>query len=79
MKVLNRLDNYLSDKEYKMIVKKKCIDIINYSEIIDFSPQKVSIKYNNKVIIVDGKNLTISKMEDNEVLISGTISNIRIN
>ena len=79
MKIFDRIDNYLSDKEYKIIIKNNLIDIINYDEIIDFSPLKISVKYNNKIIIVDGLNLTICKMQEDEVLISGNISNIRIN
>lgn len=79
MKILNRIDSYLSDNEYKIVIKKNTINIINYDEIVDFSPLKISVKYSNKLIIVDGQNLTISKMQDDEVLISGTILNIRIN
>ena len=76
---MNRLDNYLYDKEYKIIIKENYINIINYDEIKDFSLTKVSIKYQNKIIIIEGKNLVISKMVENEVLITGNIINIRIN
>ena len=79
MKILNRLDNYLSDREYKIIIKENYIDIINYDEIIDFSLNKVSIRYKDKLIIVEGKNLVITKMIDEEVLITGNITTIRIN
>lgn len=79
MKILDRIDNYLCDKEYKLTIKKNTINIVNYDEIIDFSPLKIAVKYSNKIITVEGKNLTISKMLEDEVLISGLISNIRIN
>ena len=79
MKLMNRVNNYLCDREYKIIIKENYINIINYDEIVDFSLTKVSIKYNNKLIIIEGKNLVISKMLEQEVLITGNISNVRIN
>lgn len=79
MKLKERIDNYLYDREYKIIIKNNEINIVNYDEIIDFSLTTISIKYRNKKIIIDGKNLLISKMIENEVLITGDISNIRIN
>ena len=48
MKLIDRIDNYLCDKEYKIIIKENKINIVNYDEIIDFSLTKISIKYNKK-------------------------------
>jgi len=79
MKLLNKIDNYLYDREYRIIIKINEVNIINYDEIIDFSLTQISVKYNNKKIIIDGKNLVISKMLDNEVLVTGDIYNVRIN
>jgi len=78
MKLIDRLDNYLCDKEYKIIIKKNKINIINFDEIIDFSLNKISIKYQEKVVNIEGNDLVITKMLDNEVLITGNISLIRI-
>lgn len=79
MKIINRISNYLNDSEYQIIVKSNQIDIINYDEIIDFSLTKISIKYKKNIFVIEGINLAITKMLDNEVLITGNISNIRIN
>lgn len=79
MKIFDRLDDYLYDKEYKIIIKQNEVNIINYDEIIDFTLSKVSVKYKNKIIIIEGRNLIISKMIEDEVLIIGDITNIRIN
>lgn len=79
MKLLDRLDNYLYDKEYKITVKENYVDIVNYDEIVDFTLSKISVRYKNKIIIIEGKDLTISKMIDNEVLVTGIIAMIRIN
>ncbi len=79
MKALNRLENYIYDKEYKIIIKEKSIDIINYDEITAFSITQIKLKYQNKSIIINGKNLVITKMQDNEVLITGIIDQVCIN
>lgn len=79
MKLMNRLDNYLYDREYKIIVKDGFVDIVNYDEIVDFTLTKISVRYKNKIIIVEGRDLTISKMIDNEVLVVGNIEVVRIN
>ena len=79
MKLINKLDRYLEDKKYQIIIKEKQVNIINFQEIIDFSINKITIRCENKIINVEGKNLIISKMLDEEVLITGIIYNIRIN
>lgn len=79
MKLLNRVENYLYDREYKIILKDNQINIINYDEIIDFSLTKISIRIKQKIIIIEGTKLIISKMLEDEVLVTGNVSNIRIN
>lgn len=79
MKLISKLENYLNDLDYKIVVKNNQINIINYDEIIDFSLSKISIRYKNKKFIVEGTNLVITKMFDNEVLINGNICSIIIN
>ena len=76
---MNKLDRYLEDKNYQIIIKENQINIINYEKIIDFTINKISLRCNNKIINIEGKNLIISKMLDEEVLIAGIIHNIRIN
>lgn len=79
MRLINKLDRYLEDKTCEIIVKDNKVDIINYKEIIDFSTNKISLKCDNKIINIEGKNLIISKMLYDELLITGIIINIRIN
>lgn len=79
MKLMDRFNDYISDREYKIIIKENTLNIINYDEIIDFSLQKVSVKIKNKILVIEGTNLVISKMIEQEVLITGNISLVRIN
>ena len=78
MKIFNKLDRYITDKTYKIIIKHNTINIINYIEIKDFSNTKIVINNTNGITTIIGKNLVVSKMQDNEVLITGIIKNIEL-
>ena len=79
MKLIDKINRYLEDKNYKIIIKNNFVNIINIDEIIDFSINKILVRCNNQIIIIEGKNLIISKMLEDEVLILGIIYNVRIN
>lgn len=78
MKIFDRIDNYLVDKEYKIIIKKNYLDIINYEEVKDFSDKEIKIKYKDGITKIIGDNLVISKMLDEEVIIMGNITRLDI-
>ena len=77
MKLTRMIDDYISDKKYSMVYKNNKLDIINYNEIIDFSSTLISIRFEDKVYHIEGSNLVIARMMENEILITGDISNIR--
>lgn len=79
MKIINRLESYLSDNEYRIILRNSGVNIVNYDEIINFFSTQISIRIKNKILIFEGNNLVITKMLDDEILITGNITNIRIN
>ena len=79
MKIINRLESYLSDNVYRIILRNSGVNIVNYDEIINFSSTQISIRIKNKILIFEGNNLVITKMLDDEILITGNITNIRIN
>lgn len=78
MKLINRLNEYLEDHNYQIIIKEKSINIINFQEILDFSEKNIKIRCINKIIEIDGQKMIVSKMLDDEILITGIINNIRI-
>lgn len=78
MKILKNIEEYLFDNDYKLNITDKYINIINYDEIVDFSINKITVKCKSHLIIIEGKDLSITKMIDNEVLITGIIININI-
>ncbi len=79
MKLINKLDRFLYEKDYKIIIKENYVNIINYDEIVDFTIDRIAIKCQSKIINILGKNLTISKLVEDEALITGIITNLSIN
>ena len=78
MKIIDKLDRYLNENEYKLILDNNRLNIVNYEEIIDFSLSNIKVKLKDKIVSIEGRNLVINKMVHNEILITGTISNISI-
>lgn len=78
MDIFNKLDRYLTDKDYKIIIKNNYLNIINYNEVKDFSNTRIIVSSRNSTTTITGENLVISKMQDNEILITGKIETIEL-
>ena len=79
MKLFNYLDRYITDDEFKVIIRNEDVNIINYIEVMDFSSKEISIKYDRGIMIIKGSELVVSKMMDDELLIKGNIKSISYN
>lgn len=78
MNILNRVKDYIDDKEIKLTAYTNKLHIINYLEIVNFDEKKITIKYNKGLIIIKGKDLMISRLLNDETLITGAIKTIEI-
>lgn len=76
MKLFDKLDRYLVNDEYKVIIERDKVNIINYIEIVDFSSDRVVVKYNGGITILLGCDLVVSKMLEDELLITGKLNSI---
>lgn len=74
--MLKELKNYILESEFKTIILKNKINIVNYEEIDHFDDNKIMIRFKEGLIIIKGENLIISKLLDNELLINGKINNL---
>ena len=77
-KMLERLSNYMEDKKFKITIGDNYLHIINYTRIITLEKEFISLKSNQKKIIIKGKNLTLEKIKDQEMLIKGTIQLLEV-
>ena len=77
MKLVKKVRDYLLDDEFKIIILKDRINISNYDKIDYLDEEKIIIK-SEKTIEIKGKNLTVSKLLNQEILISGNIKEIEM-
>ena len=76
----NGIKSYILDNEFKIIILNNKINITNYLEMGHFDNNKVIVRYLNqnkeKTLVVNGKNLIVSRLKIKEVLVEGNINNI---
>ena len=75
-RLIRKIDNYINDERFSMIYKNNSLNVINYTKILDFSDTLISFEYKDNSYYIEGDNLVISKMMDNEILITGKIKKI---
>ena len=78
MSIVKRARNYLLDETFNMRVLKNKIDICNYESIGYLDNDLIIIKYEDGEIKIKGENLVVSKLLDDEILISGDIKIIEM-
>lgn len=76
--MIEKLRKYIVEDEFRIIYFSNMVYVINYSKILDLNADSLSIMDNNKIYIIKGKNLTLIRLLDSEVLIKGLIKNIEV-
>ena len=72
MKIFNNIRNYIGEDSFRIIIYEDKVDIVNYNKIIDINDNKIVLDK----IIVEGENLKVKKLLDNELLLFGKIGKI---
>ena len=75
--MLNRVYEYVKDKEFRFTVYKNRIHIINYKKIVSLKSNYISV-FGDFSINIIGNNLVLNRLLDEELLIIGNISNIEV-
>lgn len=78
MSIIRDFRSFLLEEKFKITILKNKINISNYNTIDYFESNMIIIKYNEEEIIIKGDDLVVSKLMDNEILISGIIKNIEM-
>lgn len=78
MSLFKDLRTTILEENFKMVYLNQKLDIINYFDILHFDTNKIIISSGEGIINVIGKNLVISKLLKDELLIEGLITNIII-
>lgn len=78
MKLINTFRNYILDEEFKINIFKDKVNVVNYKDIVNFTPKEVTIKYDGGLLLIIGNNLSISRLLIDEVLVTGNIEKIEL-
>ena len=76
--MLNRLNEYINDNEFRLTVFSDRVHVMNFLNIVSLEEERISFLTSKGRVIIKGKNLCLNKLLDDEVLISGTIMNIEV-
>ena len=71
-----KLRSYFLENEFKVTYIQNKVNIVNYESIGHFDSNKIIVRKNNGSIIINGNNLVVSKLLNDEILIDGKISSI---
>lgn len=78
MSLITRARNYLLDETFNIRVLKNKVNICNYETIGYLDDNLIIINYDGGEVKIKGENLVVSKLLNDEILISGKIKNIEM-
>jgi sporulation protein YqfC len=78
MKVLSKISDYVYEKGVEIHIYKDKVNIVNYIDISDFNNNKVKVKHSDGIVTIIGQKLVVSKLINDEILISGEIKQIEL-
>ena len=76
MNIVNGIRSYIKEDELKITILNNKINIVNYTDIGHFDSNKIVVKTNSFDVIVKGSDLVVSKLMNDEILITGNFNNI---
>lgn len=76
--MLEKLDGFLNENKFKIILEDNSLYISNYKRIISLENEYVSLITPTKKIQISGSNLSLKKILDKELLIKGKITKIEV-
>lgn len=74
MRINKLLRSYILEEEFKITILNNKINIVNYISIGSFDDTKIIINYDNGRVVIKGNSLVVSKLMNDEILISGNIN-----
>lgn len=79
MNLKNMVRDYIYDDNFKILYQNNKLNIVNYNLIDHFDENKIIVSTSTGRVIVKGNYLTVAKLLNDELLITGKIKNIELN
>lgn len=77
--MINRIRQYIKDDEFRLTVFSDRLHVVNYVEMLSLSSDRISFLTDKFRIVIKGRDLTVNKLLDKEVLILGVILSVEVN
>ena len=78
MKIINNFRSFLLEDNFEIHIYKTKIDILNYTSMGHFNSNKIIVYSDSGYITIKGKDLVVTKLLKDEVLITGLIDGIEL-
>ncbi len=76
MHIKDNLINFLYDKDYFISIYAGFIHVFNYQELVSLTSTIIILKLEKLTLEIKGKDLFVTKMLPNEILIKGIITKV---
>ena len=76
--MIKRIVDYIKDNNFKINYVNNSVNVVNYDKILDIKDNLITLKKDNKLIFIKGNELRLTKLLNNEILITGLIKNIEM-
>ena len=76
--MLEKIRKYIVDDEERAIYFDNKVYIVNFMKILDINYENIIVKGKNKLFVIRGNNLSLKRLLEREVLISGDIRTIEV-
>ncbi len=76
--MIKKIIDYIKDNKFKINYVNNSVNVVNYDKILEVENNLITIIKEIKIILIEGKDLKLTKLMDNEVLITGIINKIEM-
>ncbi len=77
--MFSSIKDFINDKKFSIHILDNCININNYQDIITLEENRITVSSTRKMIIIKGNHLSITKLLDNEIVITGEYKEVLFN
>ena len=78
MKIINNFRSFLLEDNFEIHIYKNKIDILNYTSMGHFDSNKIIVYSDSGYITIKGKDLVVTKLLKDEVLITVLIDGLEL-
>lgn len=74
--MLDGLRNYINDTSWRIKISDHKVNIVNYLDVISLEDNRITVKYQDGMMVITGDRLSVNKLLENEMLITGEVKGI---